>query len=161
MEANKKQASFFKFEDLRLYDKAVEYNKWLVATFRTKQISKAEDILVDDFVRASLTVAKCIAEGAYYSKKEFELYLKDAKTNVRECYVLTEISSKLELLTIEETEKSKDCLMELTRMLGALIVSLNKRTSNKKDSITNNSDKATTTNIVESTEENYEFNLEF
>ena len=46
-------------------------------------------------------------------------------------------------------------------MLGALIVSLNKRTSNKKDSITNNSDKATTTNIVESTEENYEFNLEF
>ena len=64
MEANKKQASFFKFEDLRLYDKAVEYNKWLVATFRTKQISKAEDILVDDFVRASLTVAKCIAEGA-------------------------------------------------------------------------------------------------
>ena len=77
MEVNKKQASFFRFEDLRLYDKAAEYSKWLVGTLKTKATSKAEETLVDDFVRASLCVAKCIAEGAYYSKKEFELYLKN------------------------------------------------------------------------------------
>ena len=158
MEVNKKQASFFRFEDLRLYDKAVEYSKWLVGTLKTKATSKAEETLVDDFVRASLCVAKCIAEGAYYSKKEFELYLKDAKTNVRECYVLTEISSKLELLSTDETEKSKEYLMELTRMLGALIVSLNKKSSNKRDSVTDNNEVATTN--TESTDENYEFNLE-
>lgn len=161
METNKKQANFFRFEDLRIYDKALEYNKWLVTILRAKTMSKAEEILTDDCLRTSTAIAKNIAEGSYHSRKDFEFYLKEAKANVRECYVLSELFMECNMFSMEEAEKSKEFLMELTRMLGALIVSLNKKSGAKKDAVSLDDEDNNIVANSDKTEDNYEFNLDF
>ena len=45
---------------------------------------------------------------------------------MRECVVFTEVAHNLGLFNEESYETSRELLMELTRMLGALIISLQK-----------------------------------
>ena len=55
-----------------------------------------------------------------------------AKTAVRECLVYTSIFHNLELLTDAEEDLSRSQLMEMTKMIGALISSL-QRSNNKRE----------------------------
>jgi hypothetical protein len=47
-----------------------------------------------------------------------------AKSSVRECVVHTEIASQIGILNEEAKEPSRTELMELTKMIGSLIASL-------------------------------------
>ena len=118
-----KTISFFRFEDLRIYAKATDYSAWLVANLGTPTNEKQKN-LIDSFCRSSYDIALNIAEGSSRNKSQFEHCLKISKTAIRECVVYTEVAANLGMFTPEQKEQSRELLMELTRMLGALIISL-------------------------------------
>ena len=117
--------SFFRFEDLRLYHKSIEYNNWVqnnVSYF-------SEDVkltLVVPFVRASQAIIMGIAEGSSRHRLNFAYFLNLSKTSIRECVVYTSIAKELGYFTQEQEEESRKHLMEMTKMTGALIVSLSR-----------------------------------
>ena len=124
--------SFFRFEDLRIYAKAMDYIAWLYE--ETADFIKGNDLsnknfLVESFLKSAQNIAMNMAEGSSRNKTQFLYYLKMAKSSVRECVVFTEISSKLQLMTNDSYEYSRNQLMELTKMVGSLIASLQRNSS--------------------------------
>lgn len=118
-----KVPSFFRFEDLRVYGKAVDYSKWLVATLHDAH-TESERCLCRSFFNSAMDIAINIVEGSSRNKNQFDHYLKIAKTAIRECIIHSEVAKGIGMLTEEECDHSRELLMELTRMIGALIISL-------------------------------------
>ncbi|MCR5588529.1 MAG: four helix bundle protein, partial [Bacteroidales bacterium] len=116
-----KTVSFFRFEDLRVYAKATDYATWVTANVADDDKHKS---LVGAFCHSAYDIALNIAEGSSRNKSQFDHYLKIAKTAIRECVVYTEVAANIGMFTPEQKEQSRELLMELTRMLGALIISL-------------------------------------
>ncbi len=118
-----KTTTFFRFEDLRVYHKSLDYIDWVY-----KKINGFSEDGVSAmgrrFFDSSQAIALHIAEGSARNKSQFIYYLKMAKSSVRECVVHTALASKRGYLTHEEQEESRNQLMEMTKMLGALIGSL-------------------------------------
>lgn len=161
METKERNASFFRFEDLRIYDKAVDYSSWVSKTLNKKVLATSNNTLKDGFVKGALAICVNIAEGSCRSKSQFEVYLKVAKSAIRECTVYTSVAHKLEIFSDEDYEKSRELLMELTRMLGALIVSLQRTASRRKENQLSElvQDKETGTTSIGIDDES--FNLDF
>jgi four helix bundle protein len=113
--------SFFRFEDLRVYAKATDYATWVTNAVAGNEKYKT---LVGSFCHSAYDIVLNIAEGSSRSKSQFDHYLKIAKTAIRECVVYSEVAANIGLFTPEQKEQSREFLMELTRMLGALIISL-------------------------------------
>jgi four helix bundle protein len=114
---------FFRFEDLRIYNKAIDYVNWVYST--TELFPESERLgLTSKFVNASQSIAINIAEGSGRNKTQFIYYLKMAKSSIRECIVITTIASKLSMISEESIEESRNYLIEMTKMIGALIASL-------------------------------------
>lgn len=119
--------SFFRFEDLRIYAKAMDYITWLyegVASFSPICDEKNIGLLKDSFFKSANAIALNTAEGSSRNKTQFLYYLKMAKSSVRECVVYTETAYRLQLLSEEAKDYSRMQLMELTKMIGSLIASL-------------------------------------
>lgn len=123
MNEQENPVSFFRFEDLRIYAKAVDYVNWLHGISSSFPSDKKET-LSDMFVKSAQSIALNIAEGSSRNKAQFVYYLKMAKSSVRECVVYTEIASKLGVINDEQMEYSRNQLMELTKMIGSLVASL-------------------------------------
>ena len=130
MEDQIKQPVLFKFEDLRVYHKSLDYFTWL-----SEQTKGADDyqneIIVKLLMNSAMTIATNIAEGSSRHKLQFVSFLKDAKTAVRECAVFSNIAYNLGFFSEEQFTKSKEILIEITKMVGAMIVSL-QRSLNKE-----------------------------
>jgi len=123
MENQEFTPSFFRFEDLRVYEKAVDYNVWV--QINTEMFPHAEtNSLVKSFILDSIDIASKISEGSSRNKPQFVDNLKDAKVAIRRCVVYTTIAAKLNYFSEEQEETSRTELMELTKMIGALIGSL-------------------------------------
>ena len=75
-------------------------------------------------MRSAQDIALNTAEGSSRNRTQFLYYLKMAKSSVRECVVHTEIASRIGILSDEAKEHSRNELMELTKMIGSLIASL-------------------------------------
>ena len=118
-----RNVSFFRFEDLRVYAKATDYASWVSNALSTGD-ARQHQALADSFCHSAFDVAINIAEGASRSKSQFDHFLRISKTAIRECVVYTEMAHKLQLFDDQQFERSRELLMELTRMLGALIISL-------------------------------------
>ena len=127
-----KNGTFFRFEDLRVYHKALNYVDW-VYTVTQNIDDNHTHILIERFVNSAQAIALYIAEGSARNKSQFVYYLKMAKSAVRECVVTTTIAEKKELLDEEMVAASRNELMELTKMIGALIGSLQKANGNPKN----------------------------
>lgn len=123
MEQEEKVVSFFRFEDLRVYGKAVDYATWVMGQLRTTRC-ESEGVLVKSFCHSAFDIASNIAEGSSRSKTQFDHYLKISKTAIRECVVYTEMAHRNGLMDDDQYNQSREYLMELTRMIGALIMSL-------------------------------------
>lgn len=118
--------SFFRFEDLRIYEKTLTYIEWVhetIAVFPDNGI--AEDI-GSRFMNAAQDVSVAIAEGSGRSKPHFVQILKDARGSVRECLVIGTIVYRLGYISEVRMEENRDLLIEVSKMLGALITSLQK-----------------------------------
>ncbi len=120
---NDNLTTFFRFEDLRVYHKALEYIDWIYVT--TRKFPHKESMgLITQFTHAAESIALCIAEGSARNRIQFVYYLKAAKSSIRECVVYTSIAKSLKYIDAPQEEESREHLMELTKMVGALIGSL-------------------------------------
>ncbi len=130
--------TFFRFEDLRIYHKSLNYIDWVLNT--TKQLTEEKiHVTTDKFNTAAQSIAIYIAEGSARNKNQFVYYLKMAKSAVRECVVITSMLEKQDVISESLVEESRNELMEMTKMLGALIGSL-QRPNNYKNGNKNNSE---------------------
>ena len=127
-----KVVSFFRFEDLRIYAKATDYSTWVITNLGTPANERQHN-LINAFCNSSYDIALNIAEGSSRNKSQFEHYLKISKTAIRECIVFTAIAHSTGLFDDEQCEQSREYLMELTRMIGALIISLQRTGGRRRD----------------------------
>ncbi|HNX44005.1 MAG TPA: four helix bundle protein [Bacteroidales bacterium] len=118
-----KTTTFFRFEDLRVYHKSLDYIDWVYRKVN-KFSEDGSSTMSRRFFDSSQAIALHIAEGSARNKSQFIYYLKMAKSSVRECVVHTAMASKQGFLSHTEEEESRNQLMEMTKMLGALIGSL-------------------------------------
>ena len=126
-----KNGTFFRFEDLRVYHKALDYIDWVYTATENSENSH-NHILIERFVNSAQAIAFYIAEGSSRNKSQFIYYLKMAKSAVRECVVTTTLAEKKAFLDEEAVAASRNELMELTKMIGALIGSLQKANGRNK-----------------------------
>ena len=81
-----------------------------------------------------------IADGSGRNKNQFIYCLKMAKSYVRECIVYTTIAERNNYFNEENVETSRTYLIEISKMLGALISSLLRK--NVKDESADNEDQS-------------------
>jgi four helix bundle protein len=124
--------SFFRFEDLRIYAKALDYITWLHHV-TNKFPSQEQPTLAHPFLKVAQSIALYLAEGSARNKPQFIYYLKMAKSSVRECVVYTEVALRLGMMTEDEKEHSVNQMMELTKMIGSLVTSLQRAMPNAKE----------------------------
>lgn len=128
---HEKPITFFRFEDLRIYHKALEYIDW---TYKMTKNATGDPFLktfFDRFINSASGIALNIAEGSSRNKSQFVYYLKMAKSSVRECVVLSTVAQSRGFIAKQDYDDSKNHLMEMTKMIGALIGSLQR--SSKPD----------------------------
>jgi four helix bundle protein len=131
MENQNKPMSFFRFEDLRIYHKSLDYFNWAIE--QTKNANSFDQkIVLEQLTNAAMKTAVNIAEGSSRHKLQFVTFLKDAKSSVRECVVISTMAQRCGAFTEQQYEQSKETLIEITKMLGAMIVSL-QRGSNREE----------------------------
>ena len=120
--------SFFRFEDVRIYAKAMDYIVWLYQQFPANEVADNQRFMQKSFLRSAQDIALNTAEGSSRNRTQFLYYLKMAKSSVRECVVHTEIAFRSGVITEEAKDHSRNELMELTKMIGSLIASLQRST---------------------------------
>ena len=125
--------SFFRFEDLRIYAKAMDYIIWLYDEMATMPDDNTLSVLKESFLKSAQNIALNTAEGSSRSKTQFLYYLKMAKSSVRECVVFTEIMTRKQFFAEGATNYSRNQLMELTKMIGSLIASLQRSSGMGRD----------------------------
>src|ERR1035438_3619403 len=123
-----KPATFFRFEDLRIYHKALEYISWAYSVSKNSKDDPYVRFFFERFISSANGIALNIAEGSSRNKSQFVYYLKMAKSSVRECVVLSTVALDRNWFSKEVYEDSKNHLMEMTKMIGALIGSLQRST---------------------------------
>jgi four helix bundle protein len=121
---HERPTTFFRFEDLRIYHKALEYVNWVYEVARNPKDNPFLVSFFERFLTSANGIALNIAEGSSRNKSQFVYYLKMAKSSVRECVVLSSIAQARGFVNAAEFEDSKNRLMEMTKMIGALIGSL-------------------------------------
>ena len=129
---DEKNTSFFRFEDLRVYAKASDYATWLLNQLGQPR-NENEKTLVASFCHSAFDIALNIAEGSSRSKNQLDHNLKIAKTAIRECVVYTTIAHKVGIMDDVCCEQSRGYLMEMTRMLGAMIISLQRPIERRRE----------------------------
>lgn len=130
MENQTKVISFFRFEDLRVYDKALDYFTWVMQQIGDVNEVKRQ-VILEPLAIAASKVAENIAEGSARHKPQFIQFLKDAKSSIRSCVVLSTLAYKNGTFSQEQYEQSHETLVEMTKMVGAMIVSLQKTNSER------------------------------
>ena len=131
--SSERNLTFFRFEDLRIYHKALDYMSWVHKTTLTFPETPHDNIGIR-FNESARAIALNIAEGSARNKSQFIYYLKMAKSSVRESLVLTTSVKKFGYLTDKQENESRNFLMEMTKMIGALISSLQRGPSGSRES---------------------------
>lgn len=115
--------TFFRFEDLRIYHKSLDYSIWVQEkTMLFPDNDKGQ--LALRFNEAARSIPLYISEGSARNKSQFVHYLKMAKSSIRQCLVYTTLAFRQNLITETAEGESRGQLMEMTKMIGALISSL-------------------------------------
>lgn len=128
-EREERQVTFFRFEDLRIYHKSLDYANWLYdVSILYPENDKTQ--LIQRFSASARNITLFIAEGSARNKSQFVYYLKLAKSAIRECLVYTSLAYKANNLSDTHEEESRGQLMEMTKMIGALISSLQRSANN-------------------------------
>ena len=123
MENQNNTQTFFRFEDLRVYHKALNYIEWVHRTICLLPEIENQS-LSTNFINSAQVIAIQIAEGSSRNKAQFANHLKTAKSAIRECVVYTAIAKNLNYISEDHFNESRNLLMELTKMVAALIGSL-------------------------------------
>ena len=111
--------SFFRFEDLRIYHKALDF-----ATFVYQNAGAFPEDLKRDLMDTSTNIVLSIAQGSFHGKPQFVNILKEVRDSIRSCVVYTAIAQRIGAFSETQSEESTVHLQELSKMLGAFIGSL-------------------------------------
>lgn len=110
----------FKFEELNVYQKAIEYGEMvntLIDKFPQKELYK----LSSQFGRAADSIALNISEGSSGSDANFNRYLNMARDSANECVTASTKARLRKYITFEEDEENRKQLTEILKMINALI----------------------------------------
>lgn len=113
----------FKFEDLKVYQKAVEFVS-LAYSFTQSWPKSYQYSLIDQLQRATLSISLNIAEGSSRSTKDFQHFLSIARGSCYECIPLITIACSLKLLSVKDKELLYNEIYSLAKMLSSLRNSL-------------------------------------
>ncbi len=109
----------FDFESLELYQKALEYIDFVFEL--TKKFPKEEMFgLTSQFRRAADSIALNLGEGYGETFGLFFRYMKIAAGSTRECVVCTTLAYRRKYITETEKNKSREKLVELSKMSSGL-----------------------------------------
>ncbi|WP_308993170.1 four helix bundle protein [Mariniflexile litorale] len=118
----------FKFEDLQVYQKALDF---VDSSYKiTKKFPDFERYaLTSQFTRATLSIPLNIAEGSGDTNSQFNRFLQIAISSVKECVACITIAKRQNYISVEQEKKLREKLEELSKM----IISLQKhlKTNNK------------------------------
>ena len=120
---NQKNTPFFKFENLRIYHKSLQFSTAVLAIYDLAQ-SDADRMVAKQLFKASSMITNNIIEGSSSCKSSFIESLQQAKSNIRACVTLTALLLNRKVIDEEQANDIRNELIELTKMTGALIVSL-------------------------------------
>lgn len=114
----------FDFENLDVYRLALDFAKNVAKSM--ENAPRGHWSLVDQFRRASTSIALNIAEGAgRYPKGEKRQFYSIAKGSGYECVPLISLFCDLELIDTKTASDWKESLQRICQMLTKLIQSLN------------------------------------
>ena len=120
-----KPTNFFKFEGLRIYHKSVDFTNAILTLSNTAQTA-AQKIIIDQFLNEAGQISANIIEGTGHTKTEFIEYLQKAKSNIGKCVMICALASKQSLIDETQENDIRNELMEITKMICALILSFQK-----------------------------------
>ena len=116
----------FKFEDLKVYNKALDFIDLVYKT--CDDFPKSEKYaLSSQFTRAAVSIALNIAEGSSDTDKQFNRFLQMALDSLNECVVCATIAYRQGYFSNEVINNLREKLVELSKM----IVGLQKYLKNK------------------------------
>ena len=118
-----KAAPFFKFENLRIYHKSLMFSNAVLAIY-DNAVTDSDRMVAKLFFEAASMITLNIIEGSSTTKTSFVSYLQKAKSNIRECVSYTSLLLERKVIDEEQSTDIRNELVELTKMTGALIVSL-------------------------------------
>ena len=130
---NNKPINFFKFENLRIYFKAIDFADAILALASNYQgNNQATCHFFNKFIDEAISLVNSITDGSAGNKTQFINDLQSTKKSIRNCVVYNSLALKREY--IDETQEAdiRNELMELTKMVGALITSLQKQENTPK-----------------------------
>jgi four helix bundle protein len=115
-----KSQFYFKFEDLKVYQKAMEFGESVnnqVEKFPSHEIYK----LSSQFIRAADSIALNIAEGSASTDANFVRYLKMAWDSSHECVAISTKARLREYITYDQDEENRKQITEISKMISSLI----------------------------------------
>lgn len=125
------EQNLFRFENLRVYNKAIEHSVFVKQVLSSSESVDAE--LIGKIIEASVAIPICIASGCLKSKTEFIKGLKRAKYTLVESVVHVTIAANLSYISSDVETELRNQLIELVKMIGALINSLRRNNNNNNE----------------------------
>ncbi len=117
----------FAFEDLAVWQKAVEFANKIIQLIEKLDTDRKHYRLIEQLEDCSSSIALNIAEGkGRYSKKEFSQFLYIARGSLYEAITLLIIFNKNKWITYDELGEMKALGDEIGKMLSSLINSVKK-----------------------------------
>ncbi len=109
----------FKFEDLQVYQKAMDFGE--VVDALVKKFPKHElYALSSQFRRASDSVALNLAEGYPGSDAQFVKHINHAIYSANECVSCSTKAIKRNYITQDQNENNRKLISEMTKMMSSL-----------------------------------------
>lgn len=106
----------FKFEDLMIYNKAIDFGESVnnqIKTFPKEEMYR----LAPQFIRAADSLALNIAEGSAGSEEQFNQYLERAWHSAHECIVCSTKAKIRGFISQEQDEQNREDITELSKMI--------------------------------------------
>lgn len=108
----------FKFEELRVYQDALEFSSSIYDL--TKTWKGNYYTLADQFKRAALSISLNVAEGSGRTSKDFLHFLSISRGSCYECVPILGVAKKIKLITEKEYETMYEQLESLAKSITAL-----------------------------------------
>lgn len=109
----------FKFEDLKVYQKSLEFMDLVYETTRPYPMDERFN-LTSQFRRASLSLSLNIAEGHGASNKQNLHYLDIAARSLKECVVCTTASLRRKYIDDKKHSELRSELVTIKKMISGL-----------------------------------------
>lgn len=124
-----KSAFHFKFEDLQVYQKAMDFGE--VVDVIVKKFPAYElYALSSQFRRAADSIALNIAEGYPGSDAQFVKHINYAIYSANECVSCSTKARRRLYINFDEDEENRKLISELTRMMSSLRKKILERNAN-------------------------------